>query len=297
MDVSVIIVNYNTFALTRACIASVLDKTKGVDAEIILVDNASTEKDPEEFSRIFPQIKLIKSPENLGFAKGNNEGLKYAQGEYILLLNSDTELINDAISISVKKMASDKRIGVLSAQLRYADERIQAVTGRFPRLSTELRELFRLNRNLTPDQRADIFLGDAFDHLSEKKVDWVWGAFFLTRREVINQFPENQLPDDFFMYAEDMQWCYWIKEKFGFDIVYYPEGKAYHYIGGSDTSSMNEWEKFAAKMLPNIHRFIKKEKGVLYSFLYFATKGIHYCTLRKKSAFKKAKTYFRLATK
>ncbi|MFN3315581.1 MAG: glycosyltransferase, partial [Raineya sp.] len=82
---SIIIINYNTFSLTCKCIESILQYTQGVSYEIILVDNASTECDADKFLEFFPQITLIKSPENVGFARGNNLGLQYAKGEYILL--------------------------------------------------------------------------------------------------------------------------------------------------------------------------------------------------------------------
>jgi len=97
-EVSVIILNYNTFQLTCNCIASVIEFTKDISYEIILVDNQSTECDADLFKDKFPFIKLIKSPENGGFAKGNNLGIGFATGELILLLNSDTYLSEDAIS-------------------------------------------------------------------------------------------------------------------------------------------------------------------------------------------------------
>src|SRR6187551_458695 len=97
MDVSIIIINYNTFDLTSNCIRSVVEQTKNVSYEIILVDNASVEKDAVEFSNIFPQIVLVKSSTNLGFAKGCNLGIEHSKGDYILLLNSDTVLVNNAV--------------------------------------------------------------------------------------------------------------------------------------------------------------------------------------------------------
>ena len=102
MLVSVIIVNYNSFALTSDCIRSVIEQTHDVDYEIILVDNASIECDPDKFLQKFPHILLIKSKMNGGFSFGNNLGIEKASGEYILLLNSDTILTEDTISRSVK---------------------------------------------------------------------------------------------------------------------------------------------------------------------------------------------------
>src|ERR1700756_1714891 len=98
MDVSIIIVNYNTFDLTCKCISTVIQCTKGIFYEIILVDNASVECDADLFLQKFPTIRLIKSTTNLGFTGGNNLGIENSGGKYILLLNSDTELTEDSIS-------------------------------------------------------------------------------------------------------------------------------------------------------------------------------------------------------
>src|ERR1700761_7305700 len=99
MQLSIIIINYNTFQLTCNCIQSIYDKLTGVDFEIILVDNASVECDAHLFKAKFPNINLIISPTNTGFTGGNNLGVANATGEYLLLLNSDTELINNAPKI------------------------------------------------------------------------------------------------------------------------------------------------------------------------------------------------------
>ena len=163
MNVSIIIINYNTFELTCACIQSVLDKTLDINFELILVDNASVECDPGLFSQKFPSIKLIRSGTNLGFAGGNNLGIKVAKGEYILLLNSDTVLKNNAIKISCDRLKSSPGIGVLSCKLLYPDERVQPVAGRFPSLRRELRNLLRLNKGLSQEQRAEMFLGTEFN--------------------------------------------------------------------------------------------------------------------------------------
>ncbi|SDL59849.1 hypothetical protein SAMN05421823_10711 [Catalinimonas alkaloidigena] len=282
IDVSIIIVNYNTAAFTRTCIQSVFEKTKQVSFEVILVDNASTECDPDTFEAEFPAIKLIKSERNVGFAKGNNLGLQQAKGKYILLLNSDTALINDAVSLAVHKMEQDRTIGALSAQLLHADGRIQPVSGRFFSISMEVRELLRLNKRLTPPERADQFLGPEFDHRTEKEVDWIWGAFFMIPREVVEQFPERKLHDDFFMYIEDVQWCYAI-QKLGYKVMYFPEAKAYHYISASSPSLRNEKEKYYQKTLPNAFKLMQLVKGKHYPYIYYAIKAVHLLTLRRAS--------------
>src|SRR5580658_1229872 len=125
MFVSVIIVNYNTFQITCDCIESTIKQTKVVPYEIILVDNASPNDNPDEFLIKFPAITLIKSKENGGFAKGNNLGIAAATGDIILLLNSDTLLTEDSISAAAIKLQSMPGTGALSVRLVYPDGKFQ----------------------------------------------------------------------------------------------------------------------------------------------------------------------------
>src|SRR5258705_744475 len=121
IDLSVIIINYNTFDLTCNCIFSVTEHTKNIRYEIILVDNASTECDAGLFVKKFPQVKLIKNPVNSGFAKGNNLGIDRAGGNYILLLNSDTVFKNNAAEIVFDFLKHNESYGIGTAQLQYPD--------------------------------------------------------------------------------------------------------------------------------------------------------------------------------
>lgn len=273
--ISIIIINYNTFALSCACITSIYTHTKDVEYEIILVDNASKECNAELFLEKFPQIILIKSPENVGFAGGNNLGLEMAKGEYILLLNSDTELTENSIKICSEKLKKDNNLGVISCGLLYPNDAqrnaIQHCTGKFPTIFVELIELFRIQKFVSKTQKENLLLGAFFDHKSEKIVDWVWGTFFLTKRDIINKLPQKKLPDDFFMYFEDVQWCYKIRQ-LGYEILYTPQTKIIHHLSASSTqefSSADILVKFK-KILPNETAFLLKEKGKFYTyFLYF----------------------------
>lgn len=291
MQVSVIIVNYNTQHLTSCCIRSVIEKTKAVSYEIIVVDNGSTLFDPQIFIDEFPSVILIKSQVNKGFAGGNNLGIKHAKGEYILLLNSDTELMNDAIGLAVEKMKKDIRIGALSGQLRYPDGRVQPVIGRFPGIINECYELFRLTKFESRPHKAHRLQGDLWDYSLSAETDWIWGAFFLFPNKILQSFPEQKLQEDFFMYYEDVLWCYYIKNKLGLKIVYDSEPLILHHLSGS--SIQTDLKKtFVTKSLPNQYVFIKKNYGFLYCKLYFLIKGIHLMSLRKKEDRQMAKNYF-----
>ncbi len=117
IHLSIIIINYNTFDLTSKCIASIIKFTTGVNYEIILVDNALTEREPEEFQRLFSTIKMIKNSSNLGFAGGNNSGLKIARGDIVLLLNSDVEILNNVIGECCQKVKRMPLVGVITCKL------------------------------------------------------------------------------------------------------------------------------------------------------------------------------------
>lgn len=232
MDVSIVIINYNTFQLTCDCVCSIFKHTKEISFEIILVDNGSADKDPALFSEIFPGIKLIKSKENLGFAKGNNLGIKEATGKYILLLNSDTKLQSNAIKSTYDYLEAHPEAGAVSAKLIFPDGRHQSVCQRFPSIKYSLFELFRLNKLLPKKIAGKILLGSFFDHSKNVEPDWVWGAYFMFRKKLLDLLPNKKLNETYFLYNEDMQWCWDIK-KLGYQIHYNPKDEVIHYMGGS----------------------------------------------------------------
>lgn len=232
MDVSIIIVNYNTFRLTCQCIESIVERSEGFSYEIILVDNCSTEVDAGEFKKRFPEIVLISSDQNVGFAKGNNLGIREAKGKYILLLNSDTVLKNNAILLCKAHWDNYPHTAVVSARLEYADGTVQHNCQRFPSIRYKLFELFRLQKLVSRKRRGTILFGSFFDHDAPAFPDWVWGTFFMFRRELLTTLPEHKLADNFFMYGEDMQWCLEFRRR-GYAIAFEPAAKVIHYMGQS----------------------------------------------------------------
>lgn len=232
IDLSIIIVNYNTSALTLACISSVIEKTEGIPYEIVLVDNASVECDPGIFLAKFPDLVLIRSDMNLGFAGGNNLGIRAAKGKYILLLNSDTILKNNAGFLTVQKM-KEQKTSLATCRVLNADGSQQLVCSFFPSVRFSLLAflgIIQLSRKM--GWRSTSY---KYSYSSEHTVDWIWGCFFLFERNLLQYFDENKLPEDFFMYDEDLLWCYKLKQK-GVQAWYYPDGTIYHlYSGGKLT--------------------------------------------------------------
>jgi GT2 family glycosyltransferase len=264
MDVSIIIINYKTFKLTSQCIDSILSFTTNVSFEIILVENGTEEFTVENTSHWGNKIKLIVSEENLGFAGGNNLGIKNAEGKYILLLNSDTYLVEDSITKIFHFLESQPQIGVASPKLIYPDGRRQSVAQRFPSLKYGLIELFRIQKFFNRRKSGKLLLGSFFDHNETTEVDWVWGAFFMFPRSILSQLPNQKLDDTYFMYWEDVQWCMDIK-KLGYKIYYFAETQVVHVHEGSKVNK-NEM------MVKSGQLFFQKN----YSFLEaFAIKKIN----------------------
>ena len=255
MQLSIIIINYNTFQLTCNCIQSIYDKLLDVDYEIILVDNASVECDANLFKEKFPHIKLIISPTNTGFAGGNNLGVENAGGEYLLLLNSDTELINNAPKICLDYLITHKEAGMVTCQLIYPDGRIQYNTRRFRTISWELLEVFPFYKLLPKPKREALMLHHYFDHKSFANADWVWGAFMLFSKKIIQQLPQKKLSDDFFMYCEDVLWC-WDFKQLGYQVYFLPQAKVMHVHKGS--VSKDKWIKIRTTSIRNHAKFMKK---------------------------------------
>lgn len=267
MKVSIIILNYNTFALTGNCIRSVIKYTNNTDYEIILVDNASTECDADNFLQEFPNIKLIKSERNGGFAYGNNLGIDHSKGEYILLLNSDTVLQEDSISKCIEYMQAHTETGVLGCRMTYREGKIQYSARRFRSIPWELLDLFRFIPFLMPyKKRAKQMLGKYFRHDEDMECDWVNGAFFLFPRKVLEQLPGKKLDNRFFMYGEDQLWCEQIKN-LGFKIVFYSGTTIIHINSGS--TDLSKQLQLRKKMMRHELEIMRQRKGKgLYYFIF-----------------------------
>jgi GT2 family glycosyltransferase len=231
MELSVVILNYNTFDLTCQCIESVLATTQNSSVEVILVDNASTERNPEEFKRIFPSIILVENKINEGFARGNNTGISIAKGDVILLLNSDTIVKNNAIRKCFNFITDRKDVAVVTGKLLYPDGTLQHNCQRFPSIKYPLLEFLRVQK-IFPGGRK-LLMGPFFKYDTVAFPDWVWGTFFMFRRSVLKELPGEKLADDFFMYGEDMQWCMEFAER-GYRIAFLPDAEIIHLMGKSN---------------------------------------------------------------
>ncbi len=270
MQLSIIIINYNTFQLTCNCIRSVKEMVQDISYEIILVDNASAECDADLFLQHFPDIKLIISAENTGFAGGNNIGLLKAKGEYILLLNSDTELLNNAPKICYDYMQQHQEVGITTAQLTYPDGKIQYNCRRYRTIGWELLEIFPLYILLPKKKKEKLMLHHYFDYTKEMQCDWVWGTFMFFPKKIIEKLPGNKLAEDFFMYCEDVLWC-WQFKNLGYKIQFLPQAKVMHIHKGSSSK-----EKILAVRKTGIKNHATFMKKFYPDFRWYIFAAIYY---------------------
>lgn len=271
MKVSIIILNYNTFRLTSDCIRSVIKECRPGSYEIVLVDNASSECDPGLFLQEFPGIKLVKSQRNGGFADGNNQGIAASAGEIILLLNSDTILTEDSVSLCAQYLRQQPQTGVLSCRMTYPDGGIQYTARRFRSISWELLDLFRFIPFLMPyPKRAKKMLGKYFRHDQEMVADWLNGAFFMFERKILEQLPGQKLDDRFFMYGEDQLWCEQIRN-LGYTNRFFAGTTIIHINSGS--TSLQKQLGLRKTMMKHELEIMADRKG--RGFYYFVFRFIY----------------------
>jgi GT2 family glycosyltransferase len=225
MDLSIIILSFNTKDLTINCLDSIVDQykqeLKNNQFEIVLVDNNSSDGTLEAVRKLNIQnLKLVESKENLGFSRGCNLGAKSANGEYLLFLNSDTEIKDQGLAKMVEYLRKNEKVGILGGALHSEDGTSQLSAGKFYNLFNLFLAMIGLER---------------FGFLREsphkiKKVDWVSGASLMIGKKLFEKI--GGFEKELFMYAEDMELCYRVKKK-GLSTYFYPEVTLFHKELGS----------------------------------------------------------------
>jgi GT2 family glycosyltransferase len=225
MKLSIIIVHYNTPELLQNCIDSINQTSKGVEYEIVVVDNASQKK----IDKSSLNIKLIQNKKNLGFAEANNQGIRVAKGEYILLLNSDTIFKDNILSEMITWLSSHKQVGVVSCGLANEDGSLQRNGGSFPNLLTVFFWMFFIEDVPFISQVLPTYHPKPSSH--SRDLDWVTGAFMLMSRDAVED--AGLMPEDYFMYTEDVDYCWQFKEK-NWRVSYQPKWRIIH-LGGKSS--------------------------------------------------------------
>ena len=271
MDLSVIIVNYNVKYFLELCLCSVQKACEKIMAEIIVVDNHSSDNSREYLEPRFPQIKFTWNNENTGFAKANNRALAMAKGDYILFLNPDTVLPEDGIENCMAFFRANPSAGAIGVRMVDGSGKFLKESKRaFPSPLTALYKLTGL-ANLFPSSKifAKYYLG----HLSQyetHEVDVIAGAFMMISRDVLKR--TGSFDEIFFMYGEDIDLSYRIQQA-GYKNIYLATTTIIHFKGESTgKGSMNYVRLFYKAM----HLFVKKHySGTLAGiFVFFIQAGI-----------------------
>ena len=259
-DLSVIVVNWNTREILRDCLVSLKAHLDGVDHEVIVVDNASNDGSAEMVIADFPAVMLLANSANVGFGSANNQAMRVARGDWLLLLNSDTLLTDDSVARLFDRVRGTGDIAVAQCLLRLPDGRIQHTAHRFPTLRLAVLEDLGLYK-LMGRRRAGIeLLGGYWDHSTERDVDWVIGAFMLLPREVFER--TGGFDERLFMYGEDMEWCQRIRDS-GLRIRYFPQAEIIHRDHSS--AEMRYGDGRAALCLHRQHDLFRERHGAMHA--------------------------------
>lgn len=266
-DISIVIVSFNTKELLRQCLETTMQESQGLNYEIIVIDNASKDCSAELVAIQFPQINLIKSKVNLGFAAANNIGFKNAKGRYIVLLNTDAFLHPGTLRKAVIKMDKDPDVGMAGAKLVSTDGSWQPSARMFPSLLND----FLLLSGLADKYPDSKFYGRADRTWASPEVpaeiDWVPGAFSIIRKSVLEKV--GNFDERFFLYYEEVDLCRRIKSA-GYSIWYWPDLVVTH-IGGESSKTIKSQQitaggsQLALWRMRSAYLYYRKHHGFLYT--------------------------------
>jgi GT2 family glycosyltransferase len=268
--VSVVIVSWNAKKYVQECLESLREHCQKVCAEVIVVDNASTDGTPELVAEMFPEFKLIRNPENSGFAKANNLGIAQSSGEYICLVNSDVKFIDDCISPMVSFLSSNPAVGMLGPKMLAADGRVWRSTMRFPTVWNQFCRALGLDIAFKKSRLFGGLLMSDFDHGTTAPVEVLNGWFLLVRRSALERV--GPLDPQFFMYGEDVDWCYRF-HKAGEGVVFFGDAGAIHYGGASSSHAPL---RFYLELYRATWQYWRKHHGGLAQLGFLIAFSIHH---------------------
>ncbi|MEA3249399.1 MAG: glycosyltransferase family 2 protein [Patescibacteria group bacterium] len=230
MDLSIVILNWKVKELLRQCLLSVYRYTNGLDFEVIAVDNDSRDGSVEMVMKEFPQAQVIANNRNLGFAAGNNPGIEAARGEFVLLLNPDTELMDNAFEAMVRVMRANPDVAVLGPTLLNTDRSLQPSVRGFPTPLSQVLVMLKLHNFFPRLKPVMEYFSSGFDYLAPSSVDQVMGAAFMVRRSVFEKL--GLLDERFFIWFEEVDFCRRAVDA-GYGVMYTPKARIVHHGGES----------------------------------------------------------------
>lgn len=263
LDVSIVIVNWNTREALRDCLASVFVNLKGLETEVFVVDNNSSDGSCEMVAEFFPQVSLIRNQQNRGFAAANNQAIRLAKGRNVLLLNSDTIVKGDVIPRSSDYLDHHPDVGVMGCRVLNRDGSVQLTCSRFPTIVNLVLLASGLFRRTWPRVLGRYQIRE-WGRDSERDVDTVTGCYMFVRKSAIEQV--GLLDEAFFFYGEETDWCkrFW---QSGWRLRFAPVGEIIHF-GSLSSRKCNH--KRDLMLTSGLIRFHRKHGGILAAFVAWA---------------------------
>lgn len=264
MDLSIIIVNWNSREYLRNCISSIFRSKPNLKYEIVVIDCASYDGCKEMLRKDYPEVRFIQSKNNLGFGRANNEAFKASKGRNILFLNPDTEIEEGAVETLYNELERLSNAGIVGAKLRNTDRTLQvSCVQSFPKILNQVLDS-EILRNFIP--RSTMWgITPLLDNVSTpKEVDIVSGACFMIKRSVFDNVA--MFSNDYFMYSEDVDLCFKVHQD-GWKVYYIPKASVIHHGGASSsTSSISAFS--STMMLESRWRYFRKTKSPKYGQKY-----------------------------
>lgn len=260
-DLSIIILNYKTRGLLKECLRAIRNARPQLAVEVIAVDNDSEDGTPEAVRREFPEVRVIESDINRGYAGGNNLGLKVATGRYLMIMNPDIIVFPGALETLVKYLDEHSDVGLVGPRLSNPDGTLQHSCYRFHTPWTPLLRRTPIGALGFARRALDRFLMEDEDHSKPMDVDWLLGGAIVARRTAVDRV--GLLDERFFMYFDDVDWCrrFW---EAGFRVVYVPNAYMVHFH--QRASAEAQWWGILSSRAGRIHvgsavRYFLKYRG------------------------------------
>ena len=225
MDVSIILVNWNTRDLLKECISSIFAQTKS-NFEIFVVDNASDDESALMVRNYFPTVKLIENSQNLGFAAATNQAINVCQGKYIFLLNPDTKILDHAIDKLIAILNQNDQVGLVACKLLNRDFSVQTNVGKFYSFWNTLFTNPVISKFSNPIKLISNKQISSSNHVSDQEIDWARSSALMIRKKAMDQ--AGYFDEQFYIYGEELDLC-WRLKHFGWKLLFHPNAEILHY--------------------------------------------------------------------
>jgi GT2 family glycosyltransferase len=268
--VSVVIVVWNAKKYVIECLESLREHCGNICSEVIVVDNASTDGTAELVEQMFPEFKLIRNAGNFGFARANNIGIAQSSGDYVCLVNSDVKFLDDCISPMIEYLSQNSAVGMLGPKMLAPDGKVWRSTMRFPTIWNYFCRALGVDIAFKKSRLFGGLLMSDFDHQTTTRVEVLNGWFVVVRRSAMERV--GLLDPQFFMYGEDVDWCYRFR-KAGEEVIFFAEAGAIHYGGASSSHAPL---RFYLELYRATWQYWRKHHGGMAQLGFLASFAVHH---------------------